>query len=93
MNFNRVITSLYIVLFLGLGLTAGVLFFSARAEFNQLKQLETASRQRLAEKQAQLEEQQKILDRLKNDPAYVEKVIRKRLGYAKSDEIIFRFHD
>ncbi|MBP9914392.1 MAG: septum formation initiator family protein, partial [Opitutaceae bacterium] len=34
-----------------------------------------------------------ILDRLRNDPEYVEKVIRRRVGYAKPDEFIFRFED
>jgi cell division protein DivIC len=92
-NFHRVITSLYVVLFLGLGLTAGVLFFAARGEYNRLKETETASRQRLAEKEAQLHEQEKILERLRTDPEYVERVIRKRLGYVKPDEIIFQFRD
>jgi cell division protein DivIC len=34
-----------------------------------------------------------VLDRLRNDPAYVDKVIRKKLGFAKPDEDIFRFED
>jgi len=29
--------------------------------------------------------------RLRTDPAYVERVIRRQLGYAKPDEFIFRF--
>jgi cell division protein FtsB len=28
---------------------------------------------------------------MRNDPAFVETVIRRRLGYAKPDEFIFRF--
>ena len=42
---------------------------------------------------AKLREQEKIIDRLRNDPAYVEKVIRRRLNYAKPDEFLFRFED
>ena len=45
----------------------------------------------LAEAQLKLREQEKILDRLRTDPAYVELVIRRQLGYAKPEEMIFRF--
>ena len=38
-------------------------------------------------------EQEKILQRLRTDPAYVERVIRRKLGYAKPDEYIFRFDE
>jgi cell division protein FtsB len=41
--------------------------------------------------QLKLNEQEKILQRLRTDPDYVEMVIRRRLGYAKPDEYIFRF--
>jgi cell division protein DivIC len=40
-----------------------------------------------------LKEQEKILQRLQNDPAYVEKIIRQRLHYAKPDEFIFNFRE
>jgi cell division protein FtsB len=40
-----------------------------------------------------LEAQQKTLDRLRNDPDYVEQVIRRKLGYAKPDETVYRFED
>lgn len=93
MNLNRVITTLYLVLFVGFGLTAGFLFFEARGEYNRLKQTEALNGRRLAEARTRLGEQEKILERLRTDPAYVEKVIRKRLGYAKPDEIIFRFQE
>ena len=93
MNLNRIITSFYIILFAGLGLTAGFLFFEAHGEYNRLKQIESASKQMLADKKALLGEQEKTLERLRTDPAFVEKVIRRRLGYSKPDEMIFRFQD
>ena len=68
-------------------------FLDAREEYQRLKRLEAISRQRLAEAQAKLDEQEKILERLRSDPVYVEKVIRRRLGYAKPEEYIFRFED
>ncbi len=93
MNLRRFIVSLYLVLFVGVGVASGVFFWQARAEYEQLKQQEASSRRRLAETEAKLREQEKIIDRLQNDPAYVEKVIRRRLHYAKPEEFIFRFED
>ena len=92
-NLRRVIISLYLVLFVGAGLTSGIFLWQAREEYSQLQRIEAASRQKLAEALARLKEQERILDRLRNDTAYVEKVIRRRLGYAKPDEFVFRFED
>jgi cell division protein DivIC len=36
-------------------------------------------------------EQQTTLERLRDDPAFVERVIRERLGFARPDEVVFRF--
>lgn len=93
MNSRRFITLLYVVLLGGLGLIAVVFYLEARAEYNQLKESESAIHRRLAEKEAQLAEQKTILARLQTDPAYVEKVLRQRLHYAKPGEVIFRFED
>jgi cell division protein DivIC len=91
-NSRRFIVILYVVLFAGLGAGALALFNDARKEYGQLKQAETANRRRLAEAQARLAAQEKILERLRTDPAYVEKVLR-RHGYAKPGDYIFRFED
>ena len=93
MNLRRVIVSLYLLLFAGLGLTGAYLFIDARAEYDRLEQVESLNRSRLAEVQDRLRSQEKVLDRLRNDPAFVDRVIRKKLGYAKPDEFIFRFED
>lgn len=92
-NLRRLIISLYLVLFVGVGVASGVFFWQARAEYTQLKQQEAASRRRLAETEAKLKEQERMIDRLRNDPVFVEKVIRRRLHYAKPDEFIFRFEE
>lgn len=90
-NSRRVIVLLYIVLLTGFGAGAGALLLDARAEYDKLKQDQAASQAKLAAARTRLQEQQLILERLKNDPAYVEKVIRKQLGYAKPGEVIFDF--
>ena len=88
---RRLTLAVYFVLLTGLGIWAGGLFVEARAEYNQLKLIQAASQEKLAAKEAELREQQRILERLRTDPEFVEKVIRKRLGYARPGEVIFRF--
>lgn len=93
MNFRRLLLSLYVLLFVGLGLAGGFLFKDAHDEYGQLERSETVNRHRLAEAQEHLRDQERVLERLRADPSYVDKVIRIRLGYAKPDEFIFRFED
>lgn len=93
MNLRRVILTLYLLLFVGAGATSGYFLWQAREEYGRLRRLEADTRRRLTEAEARLKEQERILDRLRNDPAYVEKIIRRRLNYAKPDEYIFRFED
>jgi cell division protein FtsB len=90
-NSRRVITVVYVLLLTALGIGAGALFLDAHAEYKQLKQIEAASRQRVAESEARLREQQRTLERLQRDPAYVEKVARQRLHYARPGEVVFFF--
>jgi cell division protein FtsB len=92
-NARRLIVMLYLVVFVGVAGASGIYFWEARAEYLQLREQEEASRRRLAETEARLQEQEKTLERLRHDPVYVEKVIRRRLGYARPDEFIFRFEE
>jgi cell division protein DivIC len=91
MNSRQLIVTLYVVLLTVLGLGAGSFFYEARQEYALHKATEAMLRQKLTEKQAQLEEQKRILVRLQTDPSYVEKVIRKRMNYGKPGETMFRF--
>ena len=93
MSLRRIIVTVYLLLFLAVGAASGLYFWEAREEYNRLRQQEATSRRRLAEAEAKLREQEKILERLRSDPVYVEKVIRRRLGYARPEEFIFRFED
>lgn len=78
-----------------LGIIAGLALVLAqtRAEYAQVRQLEIRTRQRLVEVETKLAEQELVLERLRSDPSYVERVIRRRLGYAKPDEFVFRFEE
>jgi cell division protein DivIC len=91
MNIRRLIISFYLLLFLSVGAGSAAFFWQTRQEYNQLKTLEAASQRRLDEVEERLREQERALQRLRTDPAYVEMIIRRRLGYARPEEFIFRF--
>ncbi len=93
MNLRRLIIPVYVALMAAMALAAGSWFLEAQAEYRQLKHTEATNRQLLAEARARLQEQERILQRLRTDPYFVEKAIRKRLGFAKPGEVIFRFED
>lgn len=78
-----------------LGVIAGltVVLSQTRAEYARVQQTERQVRQRLVEVERRLAEQEIVLERLRTDPAYVEMVIRRRLGFAKPDEFVFRFEE
>lgn len=88
---HRLIVLLYFVLLTGCGIWAGALFLEARAQHGQLKQLQAASEAKLAAAEARFREQERILERLRSDPSFVEKVIREQLAYKKPAELIYRF--
>ncbi len=82
---------LYLVLFVSVAAGAAGFFWQTRAEYVRLKEIEAGSKNRLVLAEERLRDQQRMLERLRSDPSYVEMVIRRRLGYAKPDEFIFRF--
>jgi cell division protein FtsB len=88
---RRLIITFYLVLFVSVAAGSAGFFWQTRAEFVRLKEIEADSRSKLTLAEERLRDQQRMLDRLRTDPAYVEMVIRRRLGYAKPDEFIFRF--
>ena len=90
---RHVIVWIYAGLFVGLGLLSGGFFFQTYQEYAQLQRVDTESRQRLAQAEQRLKEQEQVLDRLRNDPAYVRRIIRQQLRYAKPSELIFHFDE
>lgn len=85
--------SFYAATFIGLMAVSGIFFFQTYQEYAQLRRAEEDSRRQLALAEQRLREQERLLQRLRTDPAFVEKVIRRQLRYAKPHELIFRFED
>ena len=92
-NLRRFIFALYLALIVGIALAGGLYFMEAREEYNRLKTIQAESRRRVAEAELRLKYQEQVLERLRTDPAYVEKVIRRKLGYARPEDYVFRFEN
>lgn len=93
MNWNKVITVIFLLLFVVIGGYAAVFFLEMNRELTLLRGQETAYQQKLADAQARLAAQEKHLAELRGNPRVVEEVIRKKLGYVREQEFIFRFED
>jgi cell division protein FtsB len=92
-NLRRFVFVLFLLIFAGSGVAVGIFFIDTRDEYLRLKGIQTENLRHLNEAQARLQEQEKVLERLRTDPGYVERVIRLKLGYTKPDEQVFRFPD
>ena len=93
MNIGKLILGLYTALFVGVTLWAGSFFVQVHRDYTALKAQETANERRLAEAENRLQAQEKYLDQLRHDPALVERIIRQKLGYARTQEFVFRFEE
>jgi len=91
LNLRRLILGAYFALFAALAVAAGLYFVNTREQYDRLKLTQADNRRQLAILEKHLQEQQQTLQRLRTDPAYVEWIIRRNLGYAKPEDKIFSF--
>lgn len=75
-----------------------ILFFSGLVirTYNELKNFqmrEARLEQRLLEVESEFKRKEAYYKRLFEDDSFLERVARQRLGYARPDELIFRFND
>lgn len=91
MTLRRSLVAFYALLFVALTLFAGLFFLRTYAEVAALEAQEREGRVRLADLRAHLASQEDKLGRLRSDPAFVERAIREKLGYARPDETVYRF--
>ncbi|GAB5560444.1 MAG: hypothetical protein SynsKO_20910 [Synoicihabitans sp.] len=83
----------YLVVFLVLAVGSLTFCWQTWQEYERLREVARVTAERLLVAEQRLSDQREQLRRLHEDPAYVELVIRRRLGYAKPDEMVFRFED
>lgn len=82
---------LFILLFPLLGFSFFLFFQQTYREYATVKDREADYIDRLTKVERELVEKEEYLDRLLNDPAFLEKVIREKLGYVRPGEYLFRF--
>ena len=93
MFLGRFLATLYAVVFLALSAFAGISFVQTYQELNNLRTQAAETRQKLQVAEQELREQERMLSQLHSDPQYVESMIRRKLGYAKQGETVFRFRE
>lgn len=93
MSLGRFLASLYAVVFLVLSAFSGISFMQTYQEFSTVRMQAAETRQRLQVAEQDLREQERMLAQLRSDPQYVESMIRRKLGYAKQGETVFRFRE
>ena len=88
---RQFLIGIYVLVFVAIAAGSTTFFWQTRSEYLRQKEIARVTQERLLVAEARLQEQQKTLQRLENDPKFVETLVRRRLGYVKPDELIFRF--
>jgi len=91
-TFYKFISALLAVLLALGGAYAAKTIHDARLEVDHFRQQQTAEQGQLDKMRADLEKSQEIYQRLQNDQDFLDRIVRARLDYARSDELIFRFN-
>lgn len=68
-----------------------VIILHTYREYQSFKNREQVYQERLLNARAELMARESYLHLFRNDPEFLERVVRQKLGYARPGEIIFRF--
>ena len=88
---RRFLAGIFLALFAGLTVVSAAFFWETRKELDRYREIEAANQRTLERKREELQAQQARLERLRNDPAFVERELRRGMNYAKPDEKVFLF--
>jgi cell division protein FtsB len=81
---------LAVLLALG-GAYAAKLIHDAQLQVDLFRQKQAAAQTQLNAQKLELQKAQEFLQRLQNDPGFLDYIARERLVYARPDELIYRF--
>ncbi len=71
----------------------GGLVLKTHREYQNFKERENRIEAKLIQARKEFDQKEAYLARLLDDPEFLERVVRERLGYARPDELLFRFSD
>lgn len=71
----------------------GGLVLKTHREYQNFKARENRIEAKLIQARKEFAQKETYMARLIEDPEFLERVVRERLGYARPDELLFRFSD
>ena len=71
----------------------GSLVLKTHREYQNFKARENRIEAKLIQARKEFLQKEAYMARLIDDPEFLERVVRERLGYARPDELLFRFSD
>jgi cell division protein FtsB len=71
----------------------GSLVLKTHREYQNFKERENRIEAKLIQARKEFAQKEAYLSQLLDDPEFLERVVRERLGYARPDELLFRFSD
>lgn len=71
----------------------GGLLLKTHREFQNFKARQDRIEAKRIQARKEFEQKEAYLSRLLDDPEFLERVVRERLGYSRPDELLFRFSD
>jgi len=71
----------------------GGMLLKTHREFQNFKERQFRIESKLIQARKEFREKEAYLNRLLEDPDFLERVVRERLGYSRPDELLFRFSD
>ena len=69
------------------------LLMKTHREFQNFQNRENRIEAKFIQARKEFAQKEAYLSRLSEDPEFLERVVRERLGYARPDELLFRFSD
>lgn len=92
-NFHKFLCGLFLIIFLGVCTLFGSLWIQAYREHVVFKQQEAKLHNRLEEALKEKKIREEYLERMEHDEEFFEWVVKQRLGYARGDELVFKFEE
>ena len=91
MSLGRVFNILFVLAYVALGVFGLSYLYRENDALRVLEAKEEAAQRKLDTFRSEVAQKREELSRLKDDPEYIEQVIRTKLNYAKENELIYRF--
>jgi cell division protein DivIC len=85
------VLGLLVLLLLAVAISFGTVLLQTYREYRHLQRREARLQVELENLRVEQKRQEEYLRRILEDPAFVERVVREKLGYVRPDETIFLF--